>query len=121
MLAEKSSLQIVKRNILWHGTDYSFDRFKTNEFGETTTEVSETNIVRGIFHTASSGYVFETTADSGIVESKQSPQISCLHESIIFIEPGDQVIVSGHKYKVTGTNDVNEMKILGEISLEMVL
>lgn len=111
----------LKKNVQWHGKDYSFDRFQLNEFQEPTDIVSETNIVRGIFHNSSEGYVLETTVDGAIIHSKTSPQILCLYSSMIFLELGDQVILNGSKYKVVGLTDISNLKIIGEISLEVIL
>lgn len=112
----------VKRNILAHGCEFTFVRPVKNNFGEYTGETTSVVTLNGLFH-QSRGYISQSTGmeDGKVIRSKPQPMILVLfdeYSDLIFTE--DTVIYKGTKYRVTGKNNINNLDISYDISLEMI-
>jgi len=115
----------IKRQILWNGQDFVFERYKQNDYHEMTDEVDQTFELRGVFHEGG-GYggmlnqeLYEREGSREI--SKMKPMIICLYSDVSKqIQMDDRVQIGDEKYFVVEKNDVKNMNIAYEISLEMV-
>ena len=107
--------QFIKR---W-GKVYTFTKPGENKFGEPTGEVESVDIP-GVYHESSS-YISQTASDAGTVVSKLNTWIFCRTEDAQKVKHGMSVIIDGKEYKVTGTRDMEKLKLACDISLEVVL
>lgn len=112
-------VELVKRNILSHGTDFTFVRKALNEFNEPTENQTEIT-VHGLFH-QTRGFITKTTTDGTVSRTKPQPQVLTLvDDTSKSIQKDDIMLYCNHKYLVVGINDINSLGIALEISLEMV-
>lgn len=115
----------IKRQILWNGQDFKFERLNVNEYHEVTDEIVETFNIRGIFHEAG-GYGgmlnIELYEREGSREfSKMKPMILCLYDEVSKqLSLDDRVTIGDDKYFVVEKNDIKNMHIAYEISLEEI-
>lgn len=123
MLVETYLRSKIKRQIDWNGQDFEFLRYKQNEYHELTDEVEEQFLFKGIFHEGG-GYggmlnieLYER--DGARTVSKMKPMILCLYEDAKDLDMDDTVIIGDCRYLVVEKNDVKNMHIAFEISLEI--
>lgn len=112
----------IKRNILMHGCEFTFIRKVADEFGEDTQEDTSIVTIDGLFH-QSRGYISQSSGsdDGRVIRSKPQPMILVLlDEYSELILSGDIVIYKNTKYRVTGKNNLNNLDIAYDISLEMI-
>lgn len=108
----------VVRAIRTHGQEFTFKRYNTNDFGEPLAEYTETTI-QGLYH-QTRGYITKSVSDGTISRSKPQPQILTLvDETSKSLLVGDEVEYNEKTYKVTGIDDVNNLGIAIDISLEL--
>lgn len=107
--------QFIKR---W-GKVYTFTKPGENKFGEPTGEVESVNI-SGVYH-ENNEYINQTASDAGTVVSKLNTRIFCRAKDAQKVKHGMSVIIDGKEYKVTGTRDMEKLKLACDISLEVVL
>lgn len=107
--------QFIKR---WGGV-YTFTKPGENKFGEPTGEVESVDIP-GVYHENSS-YISQAASDAGTVVSKLNTWIFCRTEDAQKVKHGMSVVIDGKEYKVTGTRDMEKLKLACDISLEVVL
>ena len=111
------------RHISWNGQMVTFYRYATNEYGELTTEYTEINTFKGLFHDGG-GYggmlnyeMYER--DGGRTLTKMKPMILCAYEDAKDLVVDDFVIINGQYYKMIEKNDVKGLGYVVEISLEV--
>lgn len=115
----------IKRQILWNGQDFVFERYKQDEYHQITDELDQTFELRGVFHEGG-GYggmlnqeLYEREGSREV--SKMKPMIICLYSDVSKqIQMDDRVQIGDEKYFVVEKNDVKNMNIAYEISLEMI-
>lgn len=114
----KNELHKVKREICLHGTKYEFKRDILDEYKEPT---GEKKIITtcGLFH-ITKDYVQFVTSESK-VRSKGQPMMLVCYEDAKYIKSEDVVNINGRIYKVNHVNNIQEMNIVADISLELVL
>lgn len=115
---EVFELQKIKREILTHGRIYTFERKELNKYGEETGKAESVATVRGIYHT-SSGYERKTKSDATLTHSKEQPKILCLYDESENVMFSDFVIINDKKYIVTAIDNIAELGIVNDISLEV--
>lgn len=123
MLVETYLRNKIKRQIDWNGQEFEFLRYKQNEYHELTDEVEEKFLFKGIFHEGG-GYggmlnieLYER--DGARTVSKMKPMILCLYEDAKDLDMDDTVLIGDCRYLVVEKNDLNNMHIAFEISLEI--
>lgn len=107
----------------WFGNDYVFIRPGRNEFHEVDDSVSEEITVRGVFHDSGRKldiYRVLNMTTYGTYTSESMPQIFGLYEAISKVRMHDKLVINGQDYIVTGTFNIQEMNLLGEISLKHI-
>lgn len=123
MLVETYLRNKIKRQINWNGQEFEFLRYKQNEYHEITDEVEEQFLFKGIFHEGG-GYggmlnieLYER--DGARTVSKMKPMILCLYEDAKDLDMDDTVLIGDCRYLVVEKNDIKNMHIAFEISLEI--
>ena len=112
-------IERISQNIKHHGTEFTFKSFKLDEFNEPTKDYDEIQI-KGLFHQSKS-YVSSQTTNGTISRSKPKPMILTLIDEISSsIQMNDIVKYHGNTYKVIESNDLNNLGIALDISLEMI-
>jgi len=115
----------IKRQILWNGQEFTFQRFAQNSYYEITDEVGQTFEIKGVFHDGG-GYggmlnleLYEREGSRDF--SKMKPMILCLYDDVSKeIAMDDRVEIGDNKYFVVEKNDIKNLHIAYEISLEKI-
>lgn len=112
-------VELVKRNILAHGQEFVFHSPELNTFNEPIHD--ETLItIQGLFH-QSRGYITRNTTDGTVSRSQPQPMVLALvNPQTQAIRINDYMLYCNQKYLVTGINDINNLGIALEISLELI-
>lgn len=112
-------VELVKRNILAHGQEFVFHRPELSQFKEPTS--NETPItIQGLFH-QTRGYITRNTTDGTVSRSQPQPMVLTLVDTTSqTIQINDYMLYCNKKYLVTGINDINNLGIALEISLELI-
>lgn len=116
----RQELHKVVREINTHGSTYQFYRDKLNEYEEATGEVEDVVEIKGLFHQTKS-YISRKVTDATETRTKGQPLIMMCYEDSKSIQNGDKVNVAENEYRVTGINNINELCIISDVSLEAVL
>lgn len=111
----------VKREIKRSGTEYTFVRNETNEFGEPTNNTTTLGSIQGLYHEQNSN-VAVTTGDTTQTRTKKIPMVLCLWDDVspMVLKVGDTTAINGKVFKVTGVVNIQEWGIIADISLEIV-
>ena len=115
----------IKRQIKWNGQQFVFKRYKLNNYSEIDyNTVDEEFIVNGIFHEGG-GYggmlnieLFER--DGARTTTKMKPMILCLYEEGHNLDMDDVVEISDYKYKIVDKQDIKNLGVAYEISMEVI-
>jgi len=114
----------IKRQIQWNGRDFTFIRYRQNNYHQVTTEVLEEITLRGFYHEAG-GYggmlnieLYER--DGSRNPTKMKPMILCLYEDGNKLKMDDVVQISEYKYKVVDKTNVQNFNVAYEVSLELI-
>lgn len=102
-----------------YGQEFVFTLRGTNEFKEPTDKTQNFPIV-GIYH-ETQGYVTQSGVEGGVIKTKPSSQILCLHEAAQTLSVGMEVTIQGGIYKLVDVRDVNNLGVACDLSLEKVL
>lgn len=116
----KQELFKVLKEIEIHGLEYQFRRDKLDEYEEATGEEENVILCKGLFHQTKS-YISRSVSDATTTQTKGQPLIMMSYANSKNIQKGDKVNVSGNEYRVTGINNINELCIISDVSLEAVL
>lgn len=113
----------IRRQILWNGEEFTFNRYKVNEYKELTDEIEKSITVKGIFHEGG-GYggmlnieLYERDGARSI--SSMKPMILCLYEDGKELLIDDEVVIAGSKFRVVEKNNVKQIDVAFEVSLEL--
>ena len=111
----------IKYILNMHGQMYEFKRKSTDDFAEETDdEPISVTTVKGLFHQVR-GHIDKQTSDGTIRRSKPQPALLVLiNEDTQKILLQDFVVINETTYTVTGINNINNMGIAFDISMEMV-
>ncbi len=114
----------IKRQINWNGQNFKFVRFKKNQYRELTEEVEREFYFKGVFHEGG-GYGgmlnFELyERDGARTLSRLKPMILCLYEDGRELIIDDQVRIGDEDFKVVEINDVKNLGVAIEISMEVM-
>lgn len=119
----------VKHALAKYGVEYEFARTAKNKFGEPILD-DEGNVVfepvapiKGIFHETGTSFIM-VIGDAASVHTKPTPAILTLFEGSGLLQTNDVVTVppeSGRVYKVVSINDIGNLGLFADISLEVLL
>lgn len=113
-------LHKVEREICLHGGQYIFNRDVLDDYGEPTEETTKVATIRGLFH-ISKGYASRNVSDGTITRTKGSPMLLAKYNDTLEIRQGDYIHINEKKYVVNEINNIMELGIVSDISLEVVL
>ena len=116
----------ITRQIKWNGKSFTFIRYKENDYHEKNyNEVEMEVTLKGVFHEGG-GYggmlnIELYSRDGGRTVTKMKPMILCLkNDDSTILDIDDVVKVGDYIYKVVEKNDIQNLGIAFEISLEIV-
>ena len=116
----------ITRQIKWNGKSFTFIRYKENDYHEKNyNEVEMEVTLEGVFHEGG-GYggmlnIELYSRDGGRTVTKMKPMILCLkNDDSTILDIDDVVKVGDYIYKVVEKNDIQNLGIAFEISLEIV-
>lgn len=112
-------LHKIEREICMHGSQYTFERNILDDYGEPT-GTTEVATIRGLFH-ISKGYINRNVSDGTITRTKGSPMLLAKYNDTLEISQGDYIHINEKKYVVNEINNIMELDIVSDISLEVVL
>ena len=112
----KHQLYKLKRAMELHGKDCVFGRQGENEFHEPQGEYGIAKC-RGLFHEAS-GYLGVTIVEAGKTYSGREPKLLIIFREDII--KGDILDIDGIKYQITGIDDLGNLHLCLDLSLEAV-
>ena len=126
MLIQNFLKNKITRQIKWNGKSFTFIRYKENDYHEKNyNEVEMEVTLEGVFHEGG-GYggmwnIELYSRDGGRTVSKMKPMILCLKtEESTVLKMDDVVKVGDYVYKVVEKNDIQNLGVAFEISLEIV-
>lgn len=113
----------LERQIKWNGQPFKFIRYKRNDFHEITDEVEKEFNFNGVFHEGG-GYggmlnIEMYGRDGGKTVTKMKPMVLALYEDSVEVDTDDYVNIGDYTYKVVEKNDIKNLHIAFEISLEV--
>ena len=114
------SLYQLRQLLRVQGTDYIVLRDEVDSFEEPTVESAQVVTLRGLWHTTNE-YITTTTDDGSTVRSKENPRILSLWQDAKKVQQKDFVQVNGIRFNVNGVENVGELGVAAEISLEAVV
>ena len=106
----------IQREIDWSGAEYTFTHKEEDKYHREASEVSY--VVKGIFHQATS-YKNKNSDNGSVTSTKPSPMILCMYQDGAQVSIGDTVIINKQDYLVTGIQNVQELNVAFDISLEL--
>lgn len=110
----------ISRAIKTHGQDFIFKRAELDINNEPTDRYNTVATIQGLFH-QTRGYITKNTNDGTQSRSKPQPQIlTLLSEGSKLLLLGDELEYNQKRYTVTGVDDINNLGIALDISLEEI-
>lgn len=126
MLIQNFLKNKITRQIKWNGKSFTFIRYKENDYHEKNYDEVEMEVtLEGVFHEGG-GYggmlnIELYSRDGGRTVTKMKPMILCLKtEESTTLKMDDVVKVGDYIYKVVEKNDIQNLGVAFEISLEIV-
>lgn len=113
----------IVRQIKWNGQDFIFKRYKKDEYNQLLNEVQEEFKLHGVFHEGG-GYggmlnIEMYGREGGRTVTKMKPMILCLYEDGVVLDTDDVVTIGDYKYTIIEKNDIKNLNIAFEVSLEI--
>ena len=108
-------IHLIKRALKQSGQSCVFARQGENEFHEPSGDVTVLKC-NGLFHEAN-GFLNVSLADAGKVYTQREPKLLIMYADV---RKEDQVTVNKAKYKVIGTDDLGNLHLCLDLSLEAV-
>lgn len=106
----------IQRQIDWNGQEFTFIHMGENPYHRPT-EPEEITL-KGVYHQSSS-YEQKNSTDATIISSKPKPMILCLYEDGKDIQAQDTVSINGKDMIVSGVDNIQELNVALQISLEV--
>lgn len=121
MLQKSSDLFKFKRLIIVNGIPLMFKRSALNEFNEPTNSLTDIKEIRCFYHVQNvRDYVKIEGSEGGRYVTKPTPKLLALFEDVDLLNVDDKVDCNGKSYKITGFENVSEMNVITDISLELI-
>lgn len=110
----------LKQDITTNGEQYEIKRNKRNSYNERTNELEHIVTITALFHTTYS-HVTESRSDGTTTHSKRSPSLLVMWEDVEKISIEDFVVINDQMYKIVSKQNVGNLNLCCELSLEVVL
>lgn len=120
MLNNKFELYKLRRSMLRSGQSFKFFRNEKNSFGEPSGDKVEVGELKAIYHSMNSNIQL-STGDAVQVRTKKIPMLLCAYDDAkeLGIRAGDWIALNGQKMYVTGIVNIQEWRLVADISLEV--
>lgn len=115
-----AELHKIKIEINRHGSMYFVLRKELDEYKEDTGKTKTVDCVKGLFH-VNKGYTSRMVDDGSNVRTKGQPMLLVAYDDLCCINIGDIVCINDKKYVINEINNVGEMNIVCDLSLEVIL
>lgn len=121
MIWSSVELHKVEQEIKRSGTSFTIYRNKLNDYHEPIgDEPLKVAVIDGLFHISKS-YATESIADGTRTHTRPKPMLMLLYKDSLYIENGDYFLYNNNTYRVVEKNNVGELNIVVDLSLEVVL
>lgn len=110
----------VQREIKMHGSDFTVKRNKIDEYKEPTGEKETITTFRGLFHITKT-FQTRNIEDGTVTRTKGQPMILADYSDVGEIRNGDIIEYNGLEYTVVDVNNVEQMNIITDISMELII
>jgi hypothetical protein len=118
----------IKHALARYGVEYQFERALKDKYGQPILDENGDPVyypvegaIKGIFHEAGTDFLLNLS-DAATTHSKPQPAILAYWEDGQSLRVNDRVFVppgSGRQYKVVAVNDVGNLELCADISLEV--
>lgn len=106
----------ISKQLSWYGETYSFTHQKEDKYHRGTEPVVHT--LTGVYHQSTS-YSSKNTKDGSVTTSKAKPMILCLYDDGKNIVVGDRVKINSQDMIVSGIDNIQQLNVGLQISLEV--
>lgn len=113
-------LHKVKREIKMHGSDFTVKRNKIDEYKEPTGEQETITTFRGLFHITKT-FQTRNISDGTATRTKGQPMVLVDYSDVGETRNGDIIEYNGLEYTVADVNNVEQMNIIADISMELII
>lgn len=110
----------VQREIKMHGSEFTVKRNKIDEYKEPTCEQETITAFRGLFH-ITKAFQTRTIKDGTVTRTKGQQMVLADYSDIKEIRNGDIIEYNGLDYTVADVNNVEQMNIIADISMELIM
>lgn len=110
----------VQREIKMHGSDFTVKRNKIDEYKEPTVEQEIITTFRGLFHITKT-FQTRNISDGTVTRTKGQPMIMLDYTDIGDIKNGDIIEYNGLTYTIADVNNIEQMNIIADISMELIM
>lgn len=118
-IGKNFQLNKISRLIKSQGEEFTFKRFKKNEFNESISDDFDEIKIVGVYHETNS-QVTETTSEGTSIKTKPQPRILCMPDQGSKVERGDMLEHKGIKFKVIEPANLLLYDICADISMVVV-
>lgn len=118
-IGKSFQLNKISRLIKSQGEEFTFKRFKKNEFNESIPDDFDEIKIVGVYHEINS-QVIETTSEGTSIKTKPQPRILCMPDQGSKVERGDMLEHKGIKFKVIEPANLLLYDICADISMVVV-
>ena len=111
-------LHAIRQAVKMDGQNCVFSRQGENEFHEPLGEIKILEC-KGLYHTSNElNYLSASVMESGKIYTEKRPKLLILFEDSVQLE--DKVSISGAEHRVTGIDDLGNLHLCLELSLEVI-
>lgn len=118
-IGKNFQLNKISRLVKSQGEEFTFKRFKKNEFNESISDDFDEIKIVGVYHETNS-QVTETTSEGTSIKTKPQPRILCMPDQGSKVERGDMLEHKGIKFKVIEPANLLLYDICADISMVVV-
>lgn len=103
-----------------HGSTFTVKRNKIDKYKEPTGEPETITAFRGLFHITKT-FQTRTVKDGTVTRTKGQPMVLAEYSDVEEIRNGDIIEYNGLEYTVADVNNIEQMNIIADISMELVM
>ena len=103
-----------------HGSEFTVKRNKIDEYKEPTGKPEIITAFRGLFHITKT-FQTRTVEDGTVTRTKGQPMVLADYSDVKEIHNGDIIEYNGLEYTVVDANNIEQMNIIADISMELIM